>query len=516
MKPRKSNLLFIMTDQQRFDTLGVNGNRNMKTPELDRLAESGANVQGYHTNAPVCVPSRCSLFTGRYLHSHHCRENYCFLEAGREFHLFRVLKQEGYRLGYSGKNHLIDDQEKENFEMFDDEQTAPELELAARHKEWAWRPENRGNGRSEIWREGMVHDGPPEATRTWRTAERAIGFLDQQNADEPFVLCVSFEDPHVPHLALREYFEKYPLDEIDLLPFEGEEGLAEKARRWAMKYNAFNAAAATGQDKKRYIAIYRAMISWIDTQVGRILAKLDAKGLRENTLVVFTSDHGDFNFEHGLAKKDLVLCDSLLRVPCLFSFPGRIDPGVIGGTFVEEVDILPTILELLDVETPVGVQGRSCAGLLKGATTCHKDVTFSEVCPPYLYNKYPDFDAFAAEHGGRGNTPFNVPGDFTKSIREDDWRYVWYGTGEEELYDHRSDPHELHNLAADPAYAAEKTRLKLRLLEWHALTEDPLDSNLRRDLQARYPDWTPLTIQPGHYYSPPWKETLHMALAKPV
>lgn len=512
---KRPNLLFIMTDQQRYDTLKENGNTKMKTPVMDELARSGANLQSFFSNSPVCVPSRCNLFTGRYPHSHAVRENYCLLEAGREIHLFRVLKQAGYAIGYSGKNHLLDDQELANFDYFDDEPTAEEKKLMERYSAWRKEPGNVAPGTSEIWRAGWVHDGPPQSSRAWRATERAIGFLERQTVDKPFALCLSIEDPHVPHLAFREYFEKYPLDEIDLLPFDGEEELAAKAKRWAIKYGAFNAQAATPQQKKRYIAIYRAMISWIDTQIGRLLAALDARGFRDNTLVVFTTDHGDFNFEHGLAKKDLVLVDSLLHVPLLLSWPGKIQPQK-SNAMVEQVDIMPTILDLLGVDIPVGVQGRSFAALLAGKTDSHKDAVFAEICPPYLYCKYKNFDEFAAAHGGRGRTPFNVPGDFTKSIRERDWRYIWYGTGEEELYDHRRDPHELHNVATDPAYAHEKLRLKLRLLEWNALSEDPLDANLRRDLQAQYPNWAPLSIQPGKHEQPAWKETIRLPqLAKP-
>lgn len=508
----RPNLLFIMTDQQRFDTLTVNGNANMKVPHMDALARSGANVQGYFTNTPVCVPSRCTLFTGRYPHSHRIRENYNLLEAGREIHLFRILKQAGYKIGYTGKNHLVDDQEIPNFDFFDDEQTPEEKVLMERYYEWRKEPGNVPPGNSEVWRTGLVHEDPPQASRTWRTVERGMEFLDQQTANAPFALCVSFEDPHVPHFAFKEYFEKYPLDEIDLLPFGGEEELAAKAKRWAIKYGAFNAQAATDEQKKRYVAIYRAMISWIDTQLGRLLAKLEEKGLRDNTLIVFTADHGDFNFEHGLAKKDLVLVDSILHVPCLFSWPqGGISPVVIPqDTLVEMVDVLPTILDLLRVETPIGVQGTSFAPLLRGETRQHKDAVYAEICPPYLFCKYNNFEEFAAAHGGRGKTPFNVPGDFTKSIRENDWRYIWYSSGEEELYDHRNDPNELVNLAKDSCFAAEKMRLKLRLLEWNALTEDPLDPNLLRDLQSQYSNWTPLSIQPGKHEQPGWKETVRM------
>lgn len=513
------NLLFIMTDQQRFDALGVNGNAVIQTPHLDALARSGANIQGYFSNSPVCVPSRCTLFTGRYPHSHGIRENYNYLEAGREFHLFRVLKQSGYRIGYCGKNHLLDQQEFENFDYTGYMDGAPRTPAeAALNQQYTKHCGELGipYGKHEIWRTGLVHDAPPEATRAWQTAQAGAAFLRQQDGQKPFCLCVSFKDPHVPHMALREYFQRIPMDQIRVPPFGGDEELAGKARRWAIKRAAFHAEKATEEDIRYYIAVYYAMIGWVDAQIGDLLQTLREQGLDKNTLVVFTSDHGDFNFEHGLAKKDLVLADSLLRVPLLISWPGRIRPMVQNSTFVEEVDVMPTLLDLMGIESPVGIQGESFAPLLYGTADRHKEAVFAEICPPYLYNKYPDYQAFAAAQGGDREASFNVPGDFTKSIREKDFRYVWYGNGEEELYDHRCDPHELRNVAADPAYASEKQRLKLRLLEWHALTEDPLDPNLRRDLQEKYKDWKPLSVQPGHHYSPEFKETIHMKLAKPI
>lgn len=518
MKTRP-NLLLIMTDQQRFDALGANGNDVIQTPTLDALARSGANVQNYFTNAPVCVPSRCTLFTGRYPHSHRIRENYNFLEAGREVHLFRVLKQAGYKIGYCGKNHLLDKQEFENFDYtgYMDGSSLLPAEMALKEK-YAAHCEEMGVpfGKHEVWRTGLVHDEPKEATRTWLTAQAGLEFIEQQDGSDPFALCVSFADPHVPHLALREYYDRIDRTRIQLKSFGGQDELALKARRWAIKRAAFHAEKATDEDIRHYIAVYYAMIGWVDAQVGELLTALRAQGLDRNTIVVFTADHGDFNFEHGLAKKDLVLADSLLRVPLLISWPEQIQPSVLKESFVEEVDVMPTLLDLMGIATPVGVQGASFLPLLQGKTFSHKEAVFSEVCPPYLYNKYPDYAAFAQDHGGVENVPFNVPGDFTKSIREADFRYVWYGNGEEELYDHRTDPDEVQNVASDPSYEKEKARLKMRLLEWNALTEDPLDPNLRRDLQEQYSNWTPLSIQPGHHSNPGWKETLHMRLSKPI
>ncbi len=507
----KPNLLFIMTDQQRFDGLGANGNDIIQTPNLDALANSGANLQEYFTNCPVCVPSRCTLFTGRYPHSHGVKENYNVLEPGREFHLFRVLKQTGYKLGYCGKNHLLEKPEFENFDytgyVFPEDKSPEEDVLMEKYS--AQKNEKSEAGKREIWRAGFVHNEPVQASSAWQAAEAGRTFLNGYDSDDPFCLCVSFKDPHVPHMAFQEYFDKYPLDKIELYP-EREGEIEEKARRWAIKQGAMNTTIATEEERKRYIAIYYAMISWIDTQVGTLIDLLKERGLDDNTIVVFTTDHGEFAFEHGIAKKDLVLVDTLLHVPFLISWPGHIAPKKHSGTFMEQVDVVPTLLELMDIETPFCVQGTSFAPVLKGETAEHKDAVFAEINPPYLFNKYESLDRFIDAHGGREKVPFNVPGDFTKSIRERDWRYVWYLDGSEELYDHRSDPLEQYNVADKPEHAEVKNRLKMRLLEWCALTEDPLDLNGRRFLQSVYPDWMPNTIPEGTPHGPSWVETRHM------
>ncbi len=484
----------------------------MHTPVLDALAGSGTNLHGYFTNSPVCVPSRCTLFTGRYPHSHKVRENYTLLEAGREFHLFRILKQAKYKLGYVGKNHLLDEAEKQNFDCFSlagsHELSSPDEQVLDRAYNEHLQQHGLKEGQSDAaWRAGFTHTQADTSTRSYQTAESAIDFLNSQaGSAQPFALCVSFEDPHVPHIARAADAVKYPLDEIELYPDEGDIGLSSKARRWLIKKAAQKASEASTQDKKRYIATYRAMISWIDTQIGRVLDTLESLQLRENTLIVFTSDHGDFNFEHGLAKKDLILADSLLHVPCIFSQHNQIVPQTRPeDCLVEEVDILPTILDLLGVKIPFGIQGVSFASVLKGTTKNHKEAVYAEISPPYLRCGYSDFPSFEKDHEKNGKTPFNIPGDFCKSIRTRDWRYVWYATGEEELYNHQSDPNEHCNLAKLHPYASIKQKLKLRLLEWNALTEDPLDTNLGRELQKQYTDWVPVSFQDGFQGQPSWK-----------
>ena len=503
----KPNLLFIMTDQQRFDALGANGNDVIQTPHLDRLAREGVNVQTYYTNAPVCVVSRCCLFTGRYPHAHQVRENHNLLECGREIHLFRVLKQAGYKLGYVGKNHLLEKAELDNFDHVDTNDMIKDEPEQKRLSDWyaQYKADRAAAGKPELWGHGVFHDFPPECTNTFRCSNSAIDFLNQQDGNDPFALCLSFTDPHVPHLALAKYKDYYSSDNLKLYPQRKGE-LDEKAKRFGIKYRAQKSDHASEEDYYHYMAVYYAMITWIDENIGRVREALGQNGFADNTLIVFTTDHGEFCFEHGMYKKDLVLLESLLHVPLLVHFPNKLKPRVMNESFMEEVDVMPTILDLLDIDVPFGVQGRSAVDSLRSKNEQHKDQVYGEICPPWLYNKYESYESFEEDHGGWEKTPYNVPGDYNKCIRDRCFRYIWYGTGEEELYDLEKDPDEQYNVADDPAYAAEKLSLKMQLLEWHALSEDPLDPISIRQLQAAYDNWQHAQQLPGNMHGPGWLE----------
>ncbi|MCD6303239.1 MAG: sulfatase-like hydrolase/transferase, partial [Anaerolineae bacterium] len=225
---------------------------------------------------------------------------------------------------------------------------------------------------------------------------------------------------------------------------------------------------------------------------------LDATGQRENTLIVFTSDHGDFAWEYGMVKKDLVHQDCLLHVPCLISLPKRIAPAVVDHTMVEEVDLMPTLLELCGIDVPYGCQGRSFVHLLDGSNKPHKDAVFAEVERPEarldfetLEEYLPAFERSRSDPARYGfeRLSINVPGDFCKSIRTERYRYVWYAAGYEELYDLHADPHAWHSRAEDPALANTKAELRDRLLTWLALTEDPVDPAAADHNLQLYGDW---------------------------
>ena len=492
---KRPNVLFIMTDQQRWDALGCHSGK-VFTPNLDRLAAEAADFRQFFTQSPVCVPSRCNLFAGRYPHSHRVRENNARLDP-HEVHLFKALKQVGYRLGYVEKNHLLENGEFANFDFTDLPQ---DEEPTGERAEFLKFKKQQGSKLRTVasWASAAFHDFSPEVTTPYRSRESAIEFLRSNPADQPFCLCVSFADPHAPHVAPRKFESMYPLDEIEV-PEAPEGVLEQKAPRFRIKQEAQGSLLASEEDKQRYLAVYRSMISWVDENVGAILDALDEQGLRDETIIVFTSDHGDFNFDYGMCKKDLVLLDCLLRVPCLIAWRGHVKPREVSA-LAEQIDVLPTLLELCGAEVPFGCQGRSLAALLAGRTDAHRDEVHAEICPPWLANPYKTFEEFRREweahheepeHVLGWTAPFNVPGDFTKMLRTEDFKYILYGDGFEELYDLRADPGETENLARRPEHAETTARMRLELLQWNARSEDPLDPMWHRKHLAEYDGWQP-------------------------
>jgi arylsulfatase len=239
--------------------------------------------------------------------------------------------------------------------------------------------------------------------------------------------------------------------------------------------------------------------------VGRILDRLDALGCREETLVLFVSDHGDFRGDHAMVKKDLVLYDPLLHIPGLLRWPGVLPSGAVRDALCEQVDLYPTLAELAGVAVPKGVQGWSFAAVLRGESEVHREAVFGEVCPPDFENPYPDYAAFIAEwerardiegHPLRWTASFNVPGEPVKMVRTASHKYVWYRSGEEELYDLVADPGEQRNLAVDPEYRSVGDALRLRLLEWIVLTEDARDPRDDYRLAQTHP-WGEPTLLPA-------------------
>lgn len=491
-------MLIVLTDQQRFDALSAHGGA-ARTPHLDSVASQGVDLRQHYAQSPVCVPSRSTMFTGRYPQAHGVMENFARINES-EVHLFKVLKAAGYWLAYHGKNHLLPTEEMAaNFDRFtdpefdklDDPRRAQyiALERASLH-----RLTTHGSFAS-----AMFHDFPDEATTTGVIAAQAQDSLARAPADRPWCLVASFYDPHVPHLAPRRFAARHPPHAMPVPPLPRGDAFTGKPDRLRIKYHAQGSDRATEDDKRHYLSVYASMVDFVDEQLGRLLAALRDRPDADRTLIVFTSDHGDFAWHHGLCKKDLVLYEDLLHVPAVLAWPGRIKPRLLDHTYTQHTDLMPTLLDLAGLNTPAGCQGRSFAALLTGESHTHRDAAYAEICFPWMRNPYPDYQAFRAawDQGAPVHPPgasYNVPGDHTKSVRTADWSYLWYGDGFEELYDLRNDPEEWTNLATDTAHAETLAILRERL---HAEEEQCIDRRPRAVIaaeSAHYPGWIPRNL----------------------
>jgi len=489
---RRPNVLWIMCDQLRYDCVGANGNKIIKTPNMDRLAAASANFSSAFVQSPVCVPSRVSYFTGRYPHSHRNRVNYTPLSS-TEVLLPARLKAAAYCTALVGKTHIYyhypptpEEARRTGFDLVDLHDSAPFTD------EWSdyakWRKERdplrdlhyRRQARSvpEI-RATLPPDSNPYRAAidekytdtTWaglRTRER---LKELAGSPRPFFLFCSFWKPHDPYDVPVPFDSMYNDVEIPLPKAETLESI-QRLPLPVQKLLLRGKNPAYRIDRQMLQWAYRSYygtVTHLDREIGLILDTLQQLGLSENTIVVFNSDHGDQLMEHGEFGKNCFF-ESSIHVPMMLRFPGRIRPGRYDA-LVESVDVLPTLFELAGLPQPNDCQGQSLVALCDGlGRTCPtREAVFGEnVIPEVITGGNLDF-TFEKGTGVKG-----VLHPDAKMVRTRRWKYNYYINGCAELYDLQNDPLEEHNLAADPDHKPVVDDLKQRLLNW-LITADEAD-----------------------------------------
>ena len=448
MTQGKPNVLFIMTDEMRWDAAGFAGSSIVRTPTLDRLAESGVCFEDAYCASPVCSPARASWLSGLYPHAHLQLRNYAPRRRGMWgshmpatcVTLGDVLKRAGYRCGNVGVWHLGDDETPQHgFSDF----WCTYRYLGSGHVDPLSASFERA-GVANLYgkgAEGIVQYGntpafgtitDPRQQRTTWTVDRALEFLERPQ-DAPFLLLVGIKDPHplmlVPPELLKLYAEeRLPLPKTLRDPLEGKPGYHSRAK-FRIR------GPVTDAQFRRMMAHYFALITHIDRQVGRLLEVLEEHGQIENTIVVFTSDHGEMLGDHGFTEK-CFMYESSVRVPCLISWPRRLPSGLRVSTPLAGVDLMPTLLDLADVPIPSPMDGRSVAG-------------------PVLAGSQPDPRPILAEIASQeaiyGPSEVNQDREQLAAhvmLLDKGCKYVWNRFDADELYDLRTDPDEMHNLAA--------------------------------------------------------------------
>lgn len=389
---RTPNILWICTDQQRYDTIAALGNDLIRTPNVDRLVRSGVTFTRTYCQSTVCAPSRASYLTGRYPRTTGCRQNGQTLPAGERL-VSRMLADAGYVCGLSGKQHLASCSDGKVEVRGDDGYTEFHW---SHHPQPDW-PENEYTqwlaAQDKTWKQlygepitpYVIHGVPAEYHQTTWCAEMAIQFL-QRNKNRPWFFNFNCFDPHHPFDPPPEYLARYDPADMPLPKYRPGE-LENKTRyqrldhQWAHNNpGEFHVDGMTDDDHRQVKAAYYAMIELIDDQVGRMLAALEESGQAENTLVIFMSDHGELLGDHGLYFKGPHFYEEAVHVPLIFSWPGRYAEDLQVGGLVELVDIVPSLLDAAGLETPAAVQGRSLSELLTGQADPrhHRDYIYCE------------------------------------------------------------------------------------------------------------------------------------------
>ncbi len=461
----RPNILWLCTDQQRYDTIRALGNRLARTPNIDGLMAEGVTFKRAYCQSPVCTPSRASFLTGRYPRTTRCRQNGQKIPEDERL-ISRLLADAGYTCGLAGKLHLASCANNRVEERIDDGYSTFHW---SHHPQPDW-PENAYTQwltkKGRTWEElnqnegtAYVKPGPPaEFHQTTWCAEMTIDFINE-NKGRPWMFSFNCFDPHHPFDPPKEYLDRYDPAEMPLPKYrEGELDNKPSFQRldheWAHNEPGyFHVAGMTDDDKRQVAAANHAMCELIDDQVGRILTALEESGQRESTIVIFMSDHGEMLGDHGMYLKGPHFYEEAVHVPLVISWPGQFEPGLEVEGLVELIDIAPTLMECAGLEVPERMQGRSLAWVCRGEAdpARFRDFVYSE-----YYNSWTHHDAY---------------GSMLRTEHEK--IVVYHGTDQGELYDLRSDPDEFNNLWDAPDHRDQKLRLMKMCFDASVLSMDP-------------------------------------------
>lgn len=476
---KKPNVLWICTDQQRFDTIASLGNTHIRTPNLDRLVGTGTSFTNAFCQCPVCTPSRASFLSGRYPSTTRVRQNGQQIPPNTLL-VTRLFAEAGYTCGLSGKLHLGPCQGRSEQRIDDGYH-----EFHWSHGPWPKWPDNEYiswvNNQGAAWEEiypypefgsrmFATHGTAPDAGYAWAgmpaglhqsywCAREAIEFIRRQDTT-PWLFSVNFFDPHHPFDPPGEYLKRYVPEDMPPPRYrEGELGnkpaFQQVDHRGAYGGRGISFADSTVEQRREITAAYYAMIENMDANVGRILDFLEETGRRSDTLVVFMSDHGEMLGDHGIYLKGPYLYDSLTRVPLILSWPAAFREGLNSSAFIELIDVAPTLLEAAGIPVPDGMQGRSFLEICAGRTAPghHRDSVYCE------------YQNAMCEHTN--------PRPYLVSVRDTEFKVVAYAGMDGELYDLRNDPHETVNLWNNPDAQEIRARYLQKCVERQLLTADP-------------------------------------------
>ena len=477
------NLLFLFTDEQRADTMAAYGNERIETPNLNRLASQSTVFERAYVTQPVCTPSRSSIMTGLWPHTNGCTENNVPLRPETRC-LSEMLSSADYTCGYHGKWHLGDEifaqHGFEEWRAIEDgyrRYYSEGRDTEARSSYYHWLIENGLTPASgTAFSRGEAARLPETFGKPAYLAQEASRFI-RENRSNPFALFVNFLEPHMPFFGPRD--DQHPPEEITLPgnfenPPTDDHPLKTRLAHQAYLRDGFGGKPLqTEQDWRKLIARYWGLCSLVDTHVGTILRILAECGLDDNTIVVYTSDHGDMMGSHRLLAK-CVMFEEATRVPLLIRLPGQTQGRRIRGP-VSQIDLAPSLLDLMEEPIPNDLQGESLRPQIDGRAEATDDVFIewngpnSGVRLGVSETSWGAADEPSEELAQRAAA---VADPVRTVVTADGWKYNHSGLGEHELYDLNTDPLETTNLVRQPENQSLVRDLADRIRRWQERTED--------------------------------------------
>ena len=448
MKSEKPNFVFIMTDTQGANVIGCYSGQKMRTDNLDKLASQGTRFDCAYTTCPVCSPARAGIFSGLYPSKAGPFTNNLALNDNR-WHMGQYFRKNGYQTAYTGKWHLDghdyfdtgicpegwDDKYWYDGKRYLNDLTDDEVTL--------WRSQLRSIDALKANNIG------PEFTWAHKISDKSIDFLHNCNKDEPFLLVVSYDEPHHPSTCPAEYVEKFVDFDYEIGPgaLDDLSDKPEHHRLWA-----------GGENKKDSTTmrcpLYFGCNSFVDSEIGRVLDTID-KLCAENTIVIFTSDHGEMLGSHGIRGKGPAMYNEITRVPYIIRDPFIKDQGVVNRTPVSHIDLLPTMLDMADIPVPDIMDGKSLRSLMEQG---NEDTDRSIML---------EFQRHSLCHDSYGGF---VP---IRCLVKGKWKLVINLLDSDELYNLEEDPSELNNLISSNDHHSIRDQLLDELLDRMDETRDP-------------------------------------------
>lgn len=430
------NVLLLISDDLKASTLGAYGDTMVKTPHIDALAAQGMVFKRAYCQGTTCGPSRRSFMRSRYrdengitLGENFINHGFYSGRVGKIFH----MKVPGDIIG--GTNGLdVEACWTERFNSPGLEAHTPGAYSLYNHNIFTTSLKNRvTTAMKDRWFVSVSYEGDGSDQPDYKTAGKTIELIREHGrGKKPFFIAAGFVRPHYPNVAPKRFFDLYPYQDIQL-PETREGDLEDIPRLGHTSVTSLNDPIGRYPDnQKKFWGSYYATITYMDEQVGRILAELDRQGLRESTAIVFIGDHGYHLGEHFFWQKSN-LHEDVTRVPFILSAPG-FESGQ-SNSFAELSDIYPTVSELVGISVPNTVQGKSLVPVLKDPRASVRDAAFTV-----------------------GNNS-----DF--ALRGEGWAYMLYKDDSEELYDMKEDPGQFNNLANEPQYSRVKTEWRMKLEE---------------------------------------------------